>query len=174
MTPFPSLCPMSTSIVEASVDIYTYITQNMLPTPSKSHYTFNLRDLSKVIQGVLQIHKDFLPDSDTLLRLWLHESSRVFRDRLIDDKDRSEFNHLCETMLQKYFQVQWDESLLRDLLFGDYTTTGEGRPYKECPDKQLVETMMNSHLAVRALSVECIDPIIVVLISRRVVDGVCC
>lgn len=42
---------LTDTLVQASIDIYTSIQAELLPTPLKSHYTFNLRDLSKVFQG---------------------------------------------------------------------------------------------------------------------------
>ncbi len=38
--------------MDASVAMYRRVELELLPTPAKSHYTFNLRDLSKVFQGV--------------------------------------------------------------------------------------------------------------------------
>jgi dynein heavy chain len=39
---------LAPSIVRASVDLYNHALAELRPTPSKSHYVFNLRDLSKV------------------------------------------------------------------------------------------------------------------------------
>jgi len=39
------------SIVGAAVEIYNRMSAELLPTPAKSHYVFNLRDLSKCVQG---------------------------------------------------------------------------------------------------------------------------
>ena len=44
------LCP---HLVDCTISVYKTITTELLPTPAKSHYTFNLRDLSKVFQGML-------------------------------------------------------------------------------------------------------------------------
>lgn len=38
-------------IVDAGVEIYNRLSVDLLPTPAKSHYVFNLRDLSKCVQG---------------------------------------------------------------------------------------------------------------------------
>lgn len=43
---------LGSAMVEATVDIYQTITVELLPIPAKSHYTFNVRDLAKVFQGV--------------------------------------------------------------------------------------------------------------------------
>jgi len=38
-------------IVQAANEIYSRMSSDFLPTPAKSHYVFNLRDLSKCVQG---------------------------------------------------------------------------------------------------------------------------
>ena len=54
----PPLKPLTEPLVAASVKIYERIASELLPTPAKSHYTFNLRDLSKVFQGLLMVKAD--------------------------------------------------------------------------------------------------------------------
>ena len=36
--------------MSATLEVYETIQKHLLPTPTKIHYTFNLRDVSKVIQ----------------------------------------------------------------------------------------------------------------------------
>ncbi|KAI4587317.1 hypothetical protein MJG53_005104 [Ovis ammon polii x Ovis aries] len=46
----PAVKQTASNIVEASVEIYNRMSVDLLPTPAKSHYVFNLRDLSKCVQ----------------------------------------------------------------------------------------------------------------------------
>lgn len=45
---------LSDGLVAATLDFYRTIRKELLPIPSKFHYQFNLRDISRVFQGVLQ------------------------------------------------------------------------------------------------------------------------
>lgn len=60
----------------------------LLPTPSKSHYTFNLRDIWRVFQGICSASPKHTTDVKDLLKLWYHENMRVFHDRLTTVEDR--------------------------------------------------------------------------------------
>lgn len=91
------------AVVSATIDIYITISQALLPTPAKSHYTFNLRDLSKVFQGVAQASSDTIKDGKVFVRLWSHEGRRVFSDRLIDDKDRAWFADILNKTVKLHF-----------------------------------------------------------------------
>ncbi len=80
---------------------------SLLPTPAKSHYTFNLRDLAKVFQGTLMGSPKFIDSQIGMVRLWSHELKRVFEDRLTTTDDHAWFvSQLTECVSQK-FGMKW-------------------------------------------------------------------
>ncbi len=60
------------SIVNATLSLYEMAKVQFLPTPVKSHYLFNIRDVSKVIQGISMIKASSLSSPDNLVKLWVH------------------------------------------------------------------------------------------------------
>lgn len=62
------------NIIGSTIELYNKVqtSKELLPTPAKSHYIYNLRDLSKVFQGITKAtNKSFANESD-LIKLWAH------------------------------------------------------------------------------------------------------
>ncbi|RYY35578.1 hypothetical protein EON62_02400, partial [archaeon] len=143
----PDVAALSRELVAASVDIYRRVEKELLPTPTKSHYTFNLRDLSKVFQGMLMVERAQLPEPDALVRLWLHEEQRVFRDRLINQEDRDWFNKLCAEMLQEHLELSWPVADFDGVLYGDYLVKGEvNRQYAHVHTPAALDALFTEYL----------------------------
>ena len=114
--------------------------QGLKPTILCPHYVFSLRDLNKVIAGMmLQTKEDLEQSSDSPqnehLRLWTHEVLRVFYDRVQDAKDKAWFLDMLKAAIDQHLKADFsvlfehldlnddgdiDADELRRLFFGSF------------------------------------------------------
>lgn len=53
------------SLITASIEVYNTVIKELRPTPAKAHYLFNLRDLAKVMDGMVNaVPKVYLTVND--------------------------------------------------------------------------------------------------------------
>eukprot|EP00658_Telonema_sp_P-2_P017409 TRINITY_DN16762_c0_g1_i7.p1 TRINITY_DN16762_c0_g1~~TRINITY_DN16762_c0_g1_i7.p1 ORF type:complete len:1536 (+),score=415.75 TRINITY_DN16762_c0_g1_i7:265-4872(+) len=154
---FPTnIMELTESTVDATLAIYTRIAAEMLPTPEKTHYTFNLRDISKVIQGILQCTSEHCLTPVHFVRLWAHESSRVFHDRLINVSDRTWWRSCVDSVIQQHFPATHASSpsdvsmaehgSLGSALFGSWADK-RSNEYKEIVDQKMLHDMLKEYQA---------------------------
>eukprot|EP00928_Gymnodinium_smaydae_P068050 TRINITY_DN5109_c0_g7_i1.p1 TRINITY_DN5109_c0_g7~~TRINITY_DN5109_c0_g7_i1.p1 ORF type:complete len:4115 (+),score=1184.64 TRINITY_DN5109_c0_g7_i1:176-12520(+) len=142
----PDLLGISSKIVKAGVNVFYRCSGDLLPTPLKCHYTFNLRDPAKMLQGMLMISvKHSLTSDQDLIKLFLHESCRQFRDRLVDDTDRSWFNDMILSKLSEAMGKKFDSSIMDNLIYGDFLDRGD-RPYQQVETEQQCVDIFNEWL----------------------------
>ncbi|KAL7670049.1 hypothetical protein ACOME3_004989 [Neoechinorhynchus agilis] len=116
-------------IVDISVEFYLKLIKTFRPTPVKSHYLFNLRDLSRTVQGICQIQTDEVWTRENLLDVMIHETCRVFGDRLLDESEVQSFYSLLEATIFEVNRKAHDVNKLieRPLLFCDVSGYELGR-----------------------------------------------
>ena len=79
---------------------------------------------------------------EELLRLWYHESQRVFQDRLVDDVDRDWFSGLLNKKIVSDFNAEFSQVITHEpLIYGDFMTANvDNKPYIEISDYDKVGT----------------------------------
>lgn len=133
----------------ATIEVYQKIIEEKRPTPAKFHYLFNLRDVSKVFQGVLMAKPVSISNPESFAKLWMHESCRVFHDRLINNEDKLWFTKLVAELSIVYFRVRLEHDDLfvnSHLIFGDLLKLESTKAYEEIKDTAKLKTILLEYL----------------------------
>ncbi|XP_053163841.1 dynein axonemal heavy chain 14 isoform X5 [Hemicordylus capensis] len=144
----------------ASIALYYRMCRKMLPTPAKCHYIFNLQDLFKVLSGLLQAHKSVIVSKEMTALLFVHESTRIFHDRLTEPAEQEIFYQFLSNELMNYFKIPWTkEKLMEDSpMFVDFlepNTLLENRIYKNASNhKRLLLVLDEYHFKMQATNPE--------------------
>lgn len=142
--------------------MYKEAVSTFLPTPAKSHYTFNLRDFTRVIKGILLLPASRCKTLEKFFRLWAHETWRVFGDRLVNDEDRFKLFDVMKTASYNCLRQSVDLYLsdlmpvgesslnadhLRNLFYGNYMDPeSDKKVYDEIHSQKLLIQRMEYYL----------------------------
>ncbi|KAL7671307.1 hypothetical protein ACOME3_006208 [Neoechinorhynchus agilis] len=91
-----AIMKFSNQIVSMSVALYRSVVTTILPLPSKPHYRYNLRDLSRIFQGLNEYNPLSMQTFGDLFDAWTFEVNRVLKDRLIFEEDTLLFEKIFE------------------------------------------------------------------------------
>lgn len=102
-----------------------------------------------------------LTDVEKLIRLWGHETYRVFYDRLIDQNDRNQLLNIVQAACRTNLRMELSKALekripagekicdetMRELIFGNYMEPdADPRVYDEVEDLRKLEKIMKYYL----------------------------
>ncbi|CAJ1345300.1 unnamed protein product [Effrenium voratum] len=133
----PDVIDLSKKLTSATVDVWDRVKSKLLPTPLRFHYIFNMRDLSRVFQGIMECPVNIVQTPSTLVGLWKHECQRVFADKLCRDVDKmlvektlAEFMpvHFGEQLAAENKSTEWFADFLREIEFDEETGEEKGAP----------------------------------------------
>ncbi|XP_068697910.1 dynein axonemal heavy chain 8-like [Montipora foliosa] len=73
------------------------------PTPGRCHYQFNLRDITRVFQGLKNCSEEMRADEEYMVSLWQHEMTRVVKDRISRSVDIKWFEKTLKAAIKENF-----------------------------------------------------------------------
>ena len=90
-------------LVRGAVNLHREVMNNFKKTAQNFHYEFNIRHISNVFQGLLVSNPDQFSNGEKFVNMWLHESERVYGDRLVSYEDLAKYNTIVQAQHKKIF-----------------------------------------------------------------------
>ncbi|XP_043340601.1 dynein axonemal heavy chain 14 [Cervus canadensis] len=156
----PEVQKTKDQIISCCLAVYYQVCQTMLPTPMKCHYMFNLRDIFKLLLGLLQADKFVVNSKEMAALFFVHEATRVFHDRLLEQAEQVLFYQILSKELENYFQIQWTkEKLMNDpIIFVDFLDVNKShrkKTYQYTNDyNKLAEVLTEFQMKLNSASLE--------------------
>ena len=106
-------------LINATVQMYQEVSSTFKATPAKTHYQFNLRDISRVFLGISRANARTVRDENDMISLWIHECERIFKDRLVNENDRDLYEEIVSRVMKTSMRRE-NSFANKNILWGDY------------------------------------------------------
>lgn len=90
-------------LVKVAVNLHREIILNFRKTAQNFHYEFNIRHISNVFQGLLVSRPEQFKVPEKFIYMWVHESERVYGDRLVNYEDLAKYKTIVQSQHKKVF-----------------------------------------------------------------------
>jgi dynein heavy chain len=91
------------NLIKGALALHSQVAMTFRKTAANFHYEFNIRHIANVFQGLLVAQPEQFTEADKFALLWVHESERVYGDRLVSLSDIDKYNQLAQAAAKKSF-----------------------------------------------------------------------
>jgi dynein heavy chain len=112
LSQFPEEVQQAETLITMTLNLYNIIVVQLPPTPSKFHYIFNMRDLSRIVAGMCKTTAKFFFAVHQIVRVWRNEFTRVICDRLISKEDQEFMTIQVKGQIEKYYPTPVKEEVV--------------------------------------------------------------
>ena len=145
---------MSANLTDATIALQREMLVKFLPSATKFHYNFTMRDLSAIVKGLLNAKPKEYQSSVQITRLWYHEAMRVFSDRLITDVEVARCREMTITVGKRFMDDDPEIAYSEPCTFtsyvnnpdelGTYVSCDNPAKLKDVLEKKLIEYNENN------------------------------
>merc|ERR1719428_551498 len=90
-------------VIKSALSLHSMVVSSFRKRAANFHYEFNIRHMSGVFNGLLQAKHTEFTDAEKLVLMWIHESERVYGDRLVSVSDLKKYRGLAADLCKKMF-----------------------------------------------------------------------
>lgn len=142
----PALQELTGKIVDSAIQLHESVSTRFLPSAVKFMYNWNMRELTNIFQGCCLAKPDYYIKPVMLMRLFIHETQRVFSDRFISEEEIQMFNGmLMDVMKKNVSSIPTEELFEAPLVYTNFVSSTDGA-YLPIPSLDRLKTVLDSKL----------------------------
>jgi dynein heavy chain len=124
-------------VIKATLALHSEVERNFRKTAANFHYEFNVRHLTNVFQGLLTAKQEAIKEPDNFIKLWVHESERIYGDRLVNPAHLAQFRTMTAELAAKSFSKfnlkKYFGPTPEPLMFANFVASLDDKLYDQFP-----------------------------------------
>ena len=138
----PAMQDLTGKIVESAISIHESVSSRFLPSAVRFMYNWNMRELTNIFQGCCHAKPDYYIKPATLARLFIHETQRVYSDRLVTEEEIQVFDGMFKDAMKKNIgSIQVKELFRSPLVYTTFRYNYTDGAYLPVPSRERLNTV---------------------------------